>query len=62
VQGEVDEAMRFGRESEYPAPEQALEAAVRLSWRSSMAHGDVDTGASRAERTLDHGARRTPRP
>jgi len=25
VQGEVDEAMRFGRESEYPAPEQALE-------------------------------------
>jgi pyruvate dehydrogenase E1 component alpha subunit len=25
VQSEVDEAMRFGRESEYPAPEQALE-------------------------------------
>jgi acetoin:2,6-dichlorophenolindophenol oxidoreductase subunit alpha len=25
VQGEVDEAMRFGRDSEYPAPEQALE-------------------------------------
>jgi hypothetical protein len=25
VQSEVDEAMHFGRESEYPAPEQALE-------------------------------------